>query len=294
MVLRAKSVVINKVVLVVVFLLILGLYLYQQITTSIILNEKDRINIAVFAKTPYVFSYNVAKKIGIVVYFNPKAMVKVPGGYDWYKVGSLNLLAKIENKRPQILKQAFAELIGAPIDFVYYPKKAEVLEGNNKQLFREYYGEFNQRVLFSKQYSHSAHNLFDCLLLPRLTQVREDHLVFIDTNSLTIKENKRLYYHSAKLDTKLKGLFYRDVFLKNLTKAIILTKSSTYPKAQLILRQLEGCGIKVVEIRVNDKQKNKKCVVSGTKKQKKELQELGRLFNCQIRKQESSIINFYL
>jgi hypothetical protein len=290
---RAKSVFLNKVVVGLVLALLVSLYLYHQWANSVVMREKDRINIAVFAKTPFVYSYNVAKKMAVVVYFNPNYLVNVPGGYSWYKVGSLNLLGKIENKRGEILKQAFAELVGVPIDFVYYPKKAVVVEGQPLS-FENFFSQLTQKTLFSSQYQHSAKNLFDSLLIRHQFRVRGERIVFVDTAELAVKEQNRWRYFADKLDVKLKGMFYYESFLQQLPKARIYTSVNKFSEAQLVLRRLEGMGVKVIDIQTKSNHKSKQCLLLGSREQKEILKKIARLFNCQTKEQSSSIISYTL
>ncbi len=283
----------NKLLVIVILIIIICLYLYQQWCSSVVLRESDRINVAVFTDVPFVFSLNRHKNLAVITYFRPDYLVKVPQGYDWYKVGSLDLLGKIEKQRETILKQAFTELMGVPIDFIYYPRSAEIIEFSDIS-FNQFYYDLIKKQLFSSQYKHSVNNLFDRLLIKGLFQVRHDHLVFLETTELGIREKERIYYYSDKLDTKLKGLFYHDSLLNEALKAVVVTNRKNYNQANLILRQLEGIGVKVIEIKINDRLKNKQCLVEGTKKQKPILNKLKRLFNCHLKIQKSAIIKYTL
>jgi len=290
---KHKTIFINKLIVLLIFLLLVVVYVVHQWRTSIILNEKDRINIAVFCKIPFVYSFNPHNDLAVAAYFWPDNLVKVPGGYDWYRVGSLNLLGKIEKQETAILKSAFSELIGAPVDFVFYPKKAAVI-GNPQITFDNFYHDFVKSKLFTKEFANSTTNLFDRILLKRLFQVSRSHLLFLNTDDLTIKKDNHLYYYSDKLDTKLKGMFYHESVINQAYKAVIVTNEEKYKQAEFLLRQLEGVGIKVVDIELAEKLKNKKCLIQGAENQKKVLQKLSRLFNCQTKMQKSQIIKFYI
>jgi len=184
-------------------------------------------------------------------------------------------------------------LVGAPIDFVYYPKAARVTEFKDVS-FNEYYYDLVKSKLFHSQYKHSVRNLFDRLLIRSLFKVRHDHLVFLNTSDLGLTKNKRTYYYSDKLDTKLKGLFYHDSLLNESLNSVVVTSSKNYDQANLILRQLEGIGVKVIEIQVRDQLKNKQCLIAGTEAQRPILLKLKRLFDCQIQIQKSAIIKYTL
>lgn len=288
---KHKRVLVNKMVVLLVFLGILLIYLFHQWRSSVILNEKDRINIAVFSEMPFVYSINLRKDFAVVTYFDPDYLVKVPHGYDWYRLGSLNLLGKIEKQRDKILRSAFTQLIGAPIDLVFYPKQAKVIS-NPKTTFSEFYYDFVKERLFSSQYQRSVNNLFDQLLVKNLFQVRQDHLLFLDTRDLGFREKNRTYYYSDKLDTRLKGLFYHDSVINQAYKALIITNKDTYLEAQQLLRQLEGIGIKVIDIEVKKGEEHKYCSLAVSQQQLIVGKKLQRLFNCKLKLQDSQIIRY--
>lgn len=290
---KAKRIAFNNFIVLFILFFIVTIFLYYQLVNSVILKEKDRINIAVFGNPPFVYSYNVHQDFSVVTFFRPDYLVKVPLGYDWYKIGSLDLLGKIEKQRPSILKAAFGELIGAPIDYVYFPQKARIIEYRSQNNNEAYY-HLIQNELFSKNYKHSISNLFDRLLIRRIFKIRADHLLFIETDSLGVEKQERHYYYSDKLDTKLKGMYYHDSLINRAYKAIIITEAKRYNEAVLLLRQLEGIGVKVIEIEISPKLKNKQCLVSGSKKEQSALIKIRRLFNCQVSWQDSSIIRYTL
>jgi len=273
-------------------LLIVGLFIYKQLRESLFLGEKDRITVAVFGAQPYVYSYNPTKKLAFVVQFDPEAQLNVPGGYGWYRLGSLDLLGKIEGKRALLLQRAFGELIGAPVDYVYYPKKAALVERSEKN-FQEYYLHELKKI-HSKKYTHSITNWIDRLLVRGIFAVREDRLVFIDTADLVSRHGKEWRYDSELLDSRLKGLFYRESFLSSGLRAIIVTRTEAYLAAKRLLRQIEGSGIKVIEIEVNDALENKHCQIKGASQLKPQVRALALTYNCQAMRSQSAILQIVL
>jgi hypothetical protein len=123
---------------------------------------------------------------------------------------------------------------------------------------------------------------------------REDRLVFIDTNDLFREYHEERRYDAELLDSRLKGLFYHDSFLSAGLKAIVATRSRGYLSAKRILRQIEGVGIKVIEIEVNDALKNRRCQVIGSKDLNWAERKLANHYHCQIVKNNSNIVRFVL
>lgn len=271
---------------------LISLFLYQQFSGSLFFREHDRITIGVYGTHPYVYSYNPTKKLAFVVQFDPEYQLNVPGGYGWYKLGSIDLLGKIEGKRAELLRQSFAELIGSPVDYVYYPKKAALVANSEKE-FRDFYNNERQQI-YSKTYTNSITNWIDKLLIRRVFNAREDRLVYLDTADLFRQQRGEQRYDAELLDSRLKGLFYRDSLLSAGLKAIVVTKSVAYPAAKRILRQIEGVGIKVIEIEINDALKNRRCQIKGMGDLKWATRKLALYYDCQNLRSDSQILRFVL
>lgn len=288
---KSKRSLLNRKLVFGLFFLLFLSYFYQQWRSSLILTEKNRLNIAVFSEVPFVYTLNVPKNFAVITYFNPNFLVEVPGGYKWYRVGSLNLLGKIENKREEILRQSFSQLIGAPIDLIVYPKQA-VASSETKVSFPEFYDGLVKNRLFSRHFRIATNNFFDRLLTYKAFQVRQDHLLYIDTTDLGVLQKGKTYYYPEKLDSRLKGLFYDDGFLNQALKAVIVTDRDNYSRAQQQLRQLEGIGIKVIDIEITKKLKNRRCVIAYSRQHRSALSKLKRLFSCETKLQNSNIIRY--
>jgi len=283
----------NLRLLIGLFLLLLAFFLYQQISGSLLLWEKDRITIGVYGSHPYIYSYNPTKRLAFVVQFDPSYQLNVPGGYGWYKLSSLDLLGKIEGRRAELLRLSFGELIGSPVDYVYYPKKAALLELSPQRRFRDFYTDERLQI-YTSTYTNSITNWIDKFLIRRVLAAREDRLVFLNTDDLFRESGEERRYDAELLDSRLKGLFYFDSFLNSGLKAIVATRSSGYLSAKRILRQIEGVGIKVIEIEVNDALKNRRCQIMVSQQHNWVARKLANHYHCQIGKNNSNIVRFVL
>lgn len=260
--------------------LILSLYLITQFSRSLVFRETDRINIGVYGERPYVYSLNPHKNLAFVVEFEPEYEVNVPGGYGWYKLSSLNLLGRIEKNRPLLLEKAFSELIGSPVDYVYFPKEAAI-KSSKTGSFANYYRE-RERIIFGNSYQNSINNLFDRIFIRRIFRVRPERLIFLATSDLFLENKGNRRYDIEVLDGRLKGLFYHDSILKEGLKAVLVTRARNYESAKRILRQVEGMGIKVIEIRVAKKVNTKTCLATVPKLSTPVLSKLKRYFDCRV------------
>jgi len=280
---------------VVIIIGIFALWLVKQYRSSLFLSKRQVVNIGVFSEKPFVYSYDRNRKIAHIVNFEPDIYVNVPGGYGWYKLGSVNLLGQIENNQNEILKQTFAELAGAPIDLVVYPKKAKVFENQAKN-FLDYFYNFRQHWISQSKNSHSVNNLFDRLILPAKLNLRADRLIVINTENLILKEKNQKRYYSEKLDSKIKGFLYQEELLHSPAKVVIFSSSENYLSARKLMRQVEGLGLKVLELKILSNEPDKHCLIKASSNNKKIAKLLADYYNCQVEidRVPSTMIGFYL
>lgn len=237
----------SKLNLILLFLFLFLLIIIAQIKTSVFLSKRERVTVAVFGQKPYVLSYDKKNKLGHLVYFDPSILVNVPGGYGWYKLGSVSLLGKIEERQKEILKSTFAELSGVVVDIVIYPKDVRVEEGLAAD-FIDYFLASRSK-LDSSLYQFSTNNVFDRLFLKKILGLRVYKLVILNAEKDYFEKNNKKYYRAELLDSRVKGFFYQDIFLESKAK-IRLYYSSTdgYKAAKRLSRFIEGFGIKVIDI----------------------------------------------
>ncbi|MCR4326943.1 MAG: hypothetical protein NUV52_04810, partial [Candidatus Roizmanbacteria bacterium] len=241
-------------------ILIIGIIVWRFIATSSLLSNRERVTVGVYTTHPFVVSYNKHSSIVTVIWFNPRARVYVPGGYQWYPFGSVLLLDSIEKKKGALVRRTFEELVGAPVDFVVTPRSASTLSTASDSFVTFFYRERGRLLPWvGGSYRISSGNSIDGSILSNILRSRNDKLLFVDASSATTAPPKKadgLRYDSDKLDQVLKGyLYWPSIDLTNNVR-LEIGDSTYYGAAQRIGRMIEGMGIKVIDISVTAQKKN--------------------------------------
>jgi hypothetical protein len=224
----------------------------------VFLSKREKVTIGVYGDTPFIYSYSKKTNLAHIVYFDKENFVNVPEEYGWYSISGVNLLADIENKQNQIMKNVFQELAGTFVDIVIYPKKGTVLAGKNEQDFISYFLKQRKEVLSSDRYKISTRNKFDRYLLRDKLNLRPNRLIVTNMQNQFVREDKKNKYIPDKLDIKLKGYFYQDILTSSNYRVIIHTHRADYTKAVRLARYIEGVGINVVDY-VIEEEKIRNC-----------------------------------
>lgn len=253
-----------------VFFLVFFIYfLIKNITSSVFLKNRDRVNVVFYSKNTLFYSLSNSE-VNYLLYFSPQTKLIVPGGYGQYRVGSLQKLAFLE-KNPEIIKKTFSFNTFSFVDLYFYPKKSEIYYQNEKV---RYFPQIRE-ILF---YSSNA-NFFDRMVLififfqKRLSdfKIREIDEAFLDPK-LFIKE--------------VEGNFYKKAYRTDqINVQIIYTKS--YSTALLLSQIINGEGIRTVDISQSD-EKISSCVIIS-KDQSKGVLALKDFFRCGFKKGEPEI-----
>jgi len=203
---------------------------FKNITTSVFLKSKDRINVVFYGESTRFFSLSKAD-VSYLLKFPTEIEVLVPGGYGNYRIGALGKLVSLE-KNPEILKKTFSSTTSSLVDLYFYPVKTEIYynEGSG--------GNFPStiEVLLSKSNGNTLDRLF---LISK----------FLDKN---ISDYKIITFAKKSFDLKmfqknLQGNFYSKVFRK-LGDNVQIIYDSSYLTAELFSQMIDGEGIRVVDL----------------------------------------------
>src|SRR3989338_7385528 len=84
---------------------------------NLILSYKnDRVNMVFYGRKTTLLSISKTEDVHYVVIPDNDIYILVPGGYQYYRIGALGRLSKIE-KDPDIIHRAFSSLVSADIDY---------------------------------------------------------------------------------------------------------------------------------------------------------------------------------
>lgn len=256
-------------------LIILGYFLItviRSVAGSIIFLKKDRLNIVFYGSQTNFVSIGRTDGVHYRIPFDNDFLVKVPGGYGEYKIGSLGKLAQLE-KNPHLIKNAFSFATGSFVDFYFYPTMPAIYADRaSAQPLRSL---SYLTTLFSLHYKSNA-SLFERLFLFfMLFGKRASDFLTLDASQASPLRYKGYFYQkSVRLEKKEIRFLYHD-----------------YDTAMGLVQLLEGEGIRVVDL---SKTAEKHCIIEesldrGTPSQT--ARYLARIFSCPIgQKKERDLV----
>jgi len=254
--------------------------LYRLITFLIVLTDKSRLNIIFYGNRPVYYSLGIGN-ISYVVEYSVTDKILVPGGYGYYRVGSLGKLVSLE-KKPEIFKKTFSAFTGSFIDYFFYPKDVEIYHKN--------IGIDNTLPSFSDFFtSRSNANLIERIYLAIIFLQQDRNQLKLIDNDYTEKRNHENYYNNNLFISDNQGSFYVNS-LRNEKLTVQIIYHDSYDAAALVGKIIEGQGIRVVDITKKSGQKtNSNCMISESylKDFSKTSKTLALFFKCQMKKSKT-------
>lgn len=265
---------------VILFLFFFIFYFIKGLRQSLFFNPKDRVNILFYKEKPLVISLGLKGDVSYLVVFDSEEKIYIPGGYNRYRTGAIGKLVFLE-KKPALFQKSFSNAISSYVDFYFFLKK-ETIYFNSKNSFQ--FPTINLFLLFSPSWQTNA-NFFDRIyLFINLfgKRLRDFTLIkafyFVDDKQNFLEED---------FFKKYQGFFYQK-FLREEKKKLIIDFFN-YQSAKIISRILEGEGIWVVDLNYQNK-KTKECIILTREwPPPKTAFYLKRIFNCSLKKGDTSI-----
>ena len=234
---------------------------------SLFVNRRDRVNILLHSKDRITYySISTTDEVNYIIYFRPDSKILVPGGYQRYRFGALAKLAILE-KKPELLKKAYASATSSFTDFYFHSSKPEILYGSSIPEDIRYPG-FSELFL----YQSNANPLDRLYIWYRFLTAGRAHFTLI--SSPKIEEDFAKSYQ---------GFFYNKSYRKE-RKLVQVIYTKKYRTADLIGRILEGNGIQVVDISYEDKPHNTCLVVENTTDFSRTAKDISKYFQCKLQK----------
>ena len=270
----------------ILILLLIGLYFtYKNVTSSVFLKERDKINVVFYGENTRFYSLD-RKNINYLLSFPNSVKVIVPGGYGEYKVGAVGKLASLE-KKPEIIGKTFSAATSTLVDLYFYPKKTTIYHqnssnSNNLQTFKEIF------------LTNSNASLIDRLFLFYFftTNNREDYQT-IDLKPFELGDDNAIFDYNS-FYKKFQGSFSQKTYRNyDINVQIIYTKS--YKTALLLSQMIEGEGIRVVDLSIQD-EFIPSCLLITSKKisTTKTYQRLADFFKCRLKIGETTVSDIIL
>lgn len=260
--------------LVVIFI---GYFIVKNITSSVFLKEKDKVNIVFYGATTRFYSLDKSD-VDYIVTFTPNAKVLVPGGYGFYRLGSLNKLVSLE-KKPELFKKTLSIATSSFVDLYFYPNSDDIFYKNSQSddLFP------SLREIFLNRSNAS--------LIDRI-------FVLINLSN----KNQNLYkiirtgddFDSQKFNNDYQGSFYEKTY-RTIGDNVQITYTKSYETAMEISQIIDGEGIRVVDVsQVNQNDKQCQIIVKKDKVKSETAMGLSRFFGCPIKIGDTEVSDIIL
>lgn len=246
----------------------------KSFKNSLFFTQKDRLNVVFYSQEPTFVSFGLTDKVHYLARFDNNLLVFVPGGYGWYKIGSLGKLAILE-KKPSIIQNTFSSVTSTYIDFYFYPNKTQIYS----EIGRFELGPFE---LLKINYQTNANFLDRVYLFFLLLNKRKSDFSLLNTNFNVDEKNK---FYEEDFFSKYQGYFYQQ-FLRNERKNLQIYYKN-YKSAQILNRIIEGEGIRVVDLSEAGGQE-KDCYIFE-KTESKTAIFLSKAFSCKIKRGDSGV-----
>ncbi len=267
------------------FLICLFYYLFKSVTGSVFLKGRDKINVVFYGKDTRFYSLD-QKNISYLLFFPSSIKVVVPGGYGEYKVGAIDKLANLE-KKPMIIGKTFSAATSTLVDLYFYPKKTSVYHQDNLNS--------NEAPTFKEIFlTNSNANLVDRFFLLYFFRTNDKKVYqIIDLKPFESEDNKALFDYNG-FYKKFQGSFFQKTYRNNdINVQIIYTKN--YKTALLLSQMIEGEGIRVVDLSVQEKFTSG-CLLVTSKKISitKTYRRLADFFKCRLKIGETTVSDIIL
>lgn len=264
----------SKLIFFVVILFLFIYFLFKNITGSVFIQAKDRINVVFYGENTRFFSFSNTD-INYILKFPVDLEVLVPGGYGKYRIGALGKLVSLD-KNPEILKKAFSSTTASFVDLYFYPTKTEIYYNQSK------YGNFPSmaEIFLSKSNGNTLDRLFLNYKFLR-KNIADYKIISISKMSFDLRQFQK----------KLQGNFYNRKF-RQLAKNLQIIYKDSYSTAKLFAQMIDGEGIRVVDLS-QGKIRDRQCRIVA-KKIDLISQELSRYFKCRLQIGETNVSDIIL
>lgn len=263
-----------------IFLLI-SVFFIKDLSKSLFFNKKDRINILFYGQTASLYSISLSDKIDYVINFYPDLKVLVPGGYEYYRVGALGKLIKLEHQK-EILQRTFSSASSSIVDFYFYQPSPKVYYGDKLPEktsvpgFKELFLESSNAGIFDRIY-----------LYPQFFIAQRRN--FSRINDLpTLKKNNQHYLSEEEFAKQSQGVFFNKAY-RTEKRTVQILYSNKVANAALISRILEGSGIRVVDNTQENRVEKNCTVIEESDTFSKTSKDLSSFLGCRLTKGKTSL-----
>lgn len=249
-----------------ILIVLLGYWLYRNISSSVFLHDKDKINIMFYSRVPRLYSLD-RRGLDYYISFPAEAEILVPGGYGYYRVGAINKLATLE-KKPDLIRKSFSRALSSMVDIYFYPAAASI---------------------FYKESDTPSFNpsLSEVFLNPGNANFVDRFFIFISMIGKSKNSYKEIdlggdFSHESFIKKNM-GIFYNRTH-RNSQLNVQVKYGQNYRTAQMISDILDGEGIRVVDLSGGESDIRKQCEIITTKDKLNSaaVSAMKTFFNCRV------------
>ena len=264
-------------------LLYAGSWLYRELSQSLYVTKKDRINIVIYQEYPTFYSFGIGEVGNYAITFYPDLRAEVPGGYGFYRIGALGKLISLEDD-PEILRRTFSGITTTFIDYSFYASTDDVYYGGKKE--EEVGGKPSFTDIFLMKSNASLFDrIFILTLLNKIEPNSVDSIGYLPYESV---QNDTIFDTGRFLE-RLIGTFYQKTY-RNENLNIQISYTENYKTATYINSILNGNGIFVSDITsAQNDYKNCTIVEEDVVKHTYTAESLAKFFGCDLTVGETSI-----
>lgn len=254
-----------------IYIAIIGIFLiyilYKDITGSIFLKKKDRVNMVFYGQRTVFYSLGLDRDISYLFKVPTNLVLEIPGGYGFYRIGALGKLISLERKR-DIYKKAFSSLSSSFVDLYFYPVTNTI-----------YYEESGSKGIlpsFSTIFMNNSNaNMVDKILL-WLFFIRNSPNQYKDITDLKALSDREAFFK------EFQGFFYKKTY-RNIGDRVQVLYTKSYKTAVLIGNILDGEGIQVVDLSETGTPPKTCRIIYGKERENDPVpKDMQRFFGCSL------------
>lgn len=239
--------------------ILIVILLGKWLSSSLFFTAPDRLQVLFYGQDSRIYSIDTTGNNHYIIHFAPDERIGVPGGYGYYRVGALGKLVSLEHK-PAVFARAFSVASSSFVTYYFYPPGGNIYNGR----------AVNQNVIMPRATDiftfPSNANVFDRLyLFLHFVQVKKsDYLLLRSRGDSQDNKNGGRIFVPENFSKETEGFIFNPTY-RSERKTVQILYTKNYNAAHDISNILEGNGIRVVDIK-QDERDDSKCIISDEKR----------------------------
>ncbi|MBI4973247.1 hypothetical protein HZC27_01420 [Candidatus Roizmanbacteria bacterium] len=258
-------------------ILLFGLVIFQQYSSSLFFQKKDRVNVVFYGKNTVYYSLGKYDGVHYFISFYPDVKVKVPGGYGNYRVGGLGKLVVLE-KKSDLFRKTFSVTTASTVDRYFYTASTDIYYGKEEMdedslsfpSFKDIFFSTSNSNVFDRTF------VFFQFLGKRVRQFSE-----IDYKSLLGTDEE--FFQDKDFAKKYQGFLYNRIYRKE-KKTVQIQYEKSYKTALFISKIIEGDGIRTVDLSDTNFIKGTCEVIEDAETFSQTAKDISGFFGCNLKR----------